>query len=141
MIRADFAAFVITYNRPGILLHTISELCKQTVTPAKIIIVNNGEKLDLDALRCSEEVDLEEHLMGFNSGPADTDFIRRWVFAPNLRNKELHVHVPHWFLITLVIIAASATWVFGKWHFSLRTLLIAATLVAVILPLIIWLSR
>lgn len=70
MIRADFAAFVITFNRPGILYNTIAELCRQTVTPAKILIVNNGEKLDLAALRGVEGVDFEEHMMGFNSGPA-----------------------------------------------------------------------
>jgi GT2 family glycosyltransferase len=70
MIRSDFAAFIITFNRPEILHRTITHLYTQTVAPAKILIVNNGEKLDFSTLSRPEGIDLEEHIMGFNSGPA-----------------------------------------------------------------------
>jgi hypothetical protein len=39
--------------------------------------------------------------------------------------------VPHWFLAVLPAAIAAASWTWGKWRFSLRTLLIATTLVAV----------
>lgn len=41
--------------------------------------------------------------------------------------------VPHWFLVLLGIMVAAAAWRHEKWRFSLRTLLIATTLVAVAL--------
>jgi hypothetical protein len=41
--------------------------------------------------------------------------------------------VPHWFSALLMAMAATAPWI--KWRFSLRTLLIATTLVAVVLGL------
>jgi hypothetical protein len=46
--------------------------------------------------------------------------------------------LPHWFLVILSIAAGVAPWlVFGR--FSLLTLLIATTLVAIVLGLIVWL--
>jgi hypothetical protein len=47
--------------------------------------------------------------------------------------------VPHWFLVLLSATIASAPWVRQlKWRFSLRTLLIAMTLVAVLLGAVVW---
>ena len=48
----------------------------------------------------------------------------------------LSVGVPHWFLIVLAVSFAVLPW--GKWRFSLRTLLIATTLVAVVLGLAVY---
>jgi hypothetical protein len=45
---------------------------------------------------------------------------------------------PHWFLIGLSIAMSGLSWL--RWRFRLRTLLIAMTLVAVVLGLIVWLS-
>jgi hypothetical protein len=50
--------------------------------------------------------------------------------------------VPYWFLVVIAGISAALCgipWV--KWHFSLRTLLIATTLVAVGLGVIVYASR
>jgi hypothetical protein len=47
------------------------------------------------------------------------------------------VGVPYWFAILLVTILTAAPWV--RWRFTLRTLLIATTLIAVALGLIVWL--
>jgi hypothetical protein len=49
------------------------------------------------------------------------------------------VSFPHWFLALLSAAFATAPWL--RWRFSIRTLLIAMTLVAVALGLIAWLSR
>jgi hypothetical protein len=49
------------------------------------------------------------------------------------------VLIPYWFITLLSIVAGTVPWL--RWRFSLRTLLIATTLVAVVLGLIVWLSR
>ena len=55
---------------------------------------------------------------------------------------RIFFHVPHWFGILLfasVATVAAAPWI--RPRFSLRTLLIATTLVAVVLGLIVWVGR
>ena len=52
---------------------------------------------------------------------------------------SFYVDVPHWFLAILLASIATAPWL--RWRFSLRTLLIATTLVAVVLAIIVWMSR
>jgi hypothetical protein len=47
------------------------------------------------------------------------------------------VLLPHWFAVLLIATLATALWI--PWRFSLRTLLIATTLIAVVLGLIVWL--
>jgi hypothetical protein len=54
---------------------------------------------------------------------------------------QLGVSVPHWFLALTCAIMATIPWEPWKWKFSLRTLLIATTLVAVVLGLIVARSR
>jgi hypothetical protein len=46
------------------------------------------------------------------------------------------IYVPHWFLIGLALVLASAPWL--PWRFRLRTLLIAMAALAVMLGLLIW---
>jgi hypothetical protein len=49
---------------------------------------------------------------------------------------ELRFDVPHWFLVLLGMMTAAAAWRHEKWRFSLRTLLIATTLLAVALGIL-----
>jgi hypothetical protein len=49
------------------------------------------------------------------------------------------VSVAYWLLVPLAIVAAVMPW--AGWRFSLRTLLIATTLVAVVLGLAVWAGR
>ena len=49
------------------------------------------------------------------------------------------VLLPHWFDILFVASIAAAPWL--RWRFSLRTLLIATTLVAAVLGLIAWMAK
>jgi hypothetical protein len=53
------------------------------------------------------------------------------------------VLLPHYFLMLVTGIAAALPWLVRRWRwrFSLRTLLIATTLVAVVLGLVVWASR
>jgi hypothetical protein len=48
------------------------------------------------------------------------------------------IAVPYWALVFPLAVFTSAPWL--RWQFSLRTLLIATTLVAVVLGAIVWLS-
>ena len=48
---------------------------------------------------------------------------------------------PHWLPALLSAALAVIPWISRSWRFSLRTLLIAMTLIAVVLGLIVWLSR
>jgi hypothetical protein len=61
-----------------------------------------------------------------------------WVDWSN-RPGVFRVAISHWLLIPLVAALAAATWL--RWRFSLRSLLIATTLVAVGLGLIVWMTR
>jgi len=59
-----------------------------------------------------------------------------------IRQKGGHavIHVPHWFPVVVSVTLATAPWIIQwQWRFSLRTLLIAITLVAIGLGLIVWL--
>jgi branched-subunit amino acid ABC-type transport system permease component len=50
--------------------------------------------------------------------------------------------LPHWFIAGFFAAFAATTWVRQlRWRFSLRTLLIATTLVAVVLGAIVWSIR
>lgn len=49
------------------------------------------------------------------------------------------VQLPYWFLTPLFVMIASTPWL--NWRFSLRTLLVATTLVAAVLGLIVWAVR
>ncbi len=51
---------------------------------------------------------------------------------------DWYLTVPYWFAVGLTITATAAVWL--NWHFSLRTLLIASTVVAVVLGLVVVVS-
>jgi hypothetical protein len=53
----------------------------------------------------------------------------------------LEAVVPHWFLAIITAAIATVFWTSRKWRFSLRTLLIATTLVAVGLGMVVYLAR
>ena len=46
---------------------------------------------------------------------------------------------PHWLLVSLIAVVATLPWL--RWRFSLRTLLVAITLVALVLGIIIATTR
>jgi hypothetical protein len=57
----------------------------------------------------------------------------RWIASLG----DFEVRIPHWLLILPIALVAVAPWI--RWRFTTRTLLIAITLVAVVLGLIVWL--
>ncbi len=48
-------------------------------------------------------------------------------------------YIPHWFVIILAATSGIVPWL--RWHFSLRTLLIATTLIALVLGLAVYAAR
>lgn len=66
-----FAGFIMTYERPEIVLETIEILFAQTLTLEKILIVDNSASFDtqktIETLNDSRVV---YHRVGYNSGPA-----------------------------------------------------------------------
>ena len=89
------------------------------------------------------------------SGPEPASVLRQLNRGPNAEQKTgiplgfaflgrsfgsgVAVVVPYWFLELLAVAAAAAPWLRPPKRFSLHTLLIATTLVAVVLGLIVWL--
>jgi hypothetical protein len=73
----------------------------------------------------------------FTSAPEPQDR-KKWRWEVS-RTGRFFVYLPHWFPVTILTAFAIAPWV--PWRFSLRTLLIATTLVAVVLGLIVWAVR
>jgi hypothetical protein len=52
------------------------------------------------------------------------------------------VYMPHWFLVVGFAVLSAVPWIEHiHWRFTLRTLLIATTLVAIVLGLIVWAVR
>jgi glycosyltransferase involved in cell wall biosynthesis len=69
--RKKFAAFIMTYERPEILLQTVSILQSQSFPPEKILIVDNSESdATKIAIQNLQQSDLEYFKVGYNSGPA-----------------------------------------------------------------------
>ncbi|WP_373056158.1 glycosyltransferase [Zunongwangia sp. H14] len=71
MENEKFAAFVITFERPVILLETLSILKKQTFPPQHILIIDNSIS-DRTEIALKEHISdsLEYYRVGYNSGPA-----------------------------------------------------------------------
>jgi hypothetical protein len=60
-----------------------------------------------------------------------------WTWSPTLKSLQL----PYWVIIFVTAMAAAIPWLGWSNRFSLRTLLIATTLIAVVLGLIAYASR
>lgn len=66
-----FAGFVITYNRPQILVDTLGKLFAQSHPPEFIWVIDNSENLETDhAIASLMDPRIKLHRMGYNSGPA-----------------------------------------------------------------------
>jgi hypothetical protein len=65
-----------------------------------------------------------------------------WHSYATRRNASRGLVVPYWFLVVLAIAFAAPPWIHKlNWRFSLRTLLIATTLLSVLLGLVVWLTH
>jgi GT2 family glycosyltransferase len=63
--------FIITYNRPVILLETVKKLFDQSFPPELIWVIDNSENLETDhALATLGDSRIHYFRMGYNAGPA-----------------------------------------------------------------------
>lgn len=66
-----FAGFIMTYERPTVLAHTITKVFLQSKPPEKLLIVDNSEGLGTRSLIESMNDPRIEYLsLGYNAGPA-----------------------------------------------------------------------
>jgi len=67
----SFAAFIMTYDRPVIIIDTINKLFSQTFPPEKILIVDNSDSfLTRDSIFRLSNAKVEYYKVGYNAGPA-----------------------------------------------------------------------
>jgi GT2 family glycosyltransferase len=67
----QFSAFIMTYERPEIVLNTIQKLFEQTVPPQKILVVDNSASYTTkEAINNLNDTRVEYKRVGYNSGPA-----------------------------------------------------------------------
>ncbi len=57
-------------------------------------------------------------------------------YYDHVANGVVELFVPFWIATSVAAISAAAPWL--RWHFSLRTLLLATTAIAILLGLIVW---
>jgi GT2 family glycosyltransferase len=66
-----FAAFVITKDRPEILILTVQKLLNQSLPPSFVLVIDNGsENITSDMIKQLNDERISHHSVGFNSGPA-----------------------------------------------------------------------
>jgi hypothetical protein len=92
-------------------------------------------RADYQALNRKSANEQEWKLETLKPNPIDKKV--RWFIDSRLILIE--IHFPHWFLVLPIAGIAAVPWI--RWRFTRRTLLIATTLVAVVLGLIVWMAR
>ena len=69
--RSDFAGFIMAYERPEVIEHTLNSIFNQTVIPDKILIVDNSESTRVkDTIHNLNNERIEYFKVGYNAGPA-----------------------------------------------------------------------
>lgn len=68
MSEKKFAAFIVTYNRPDILMDTIQKMLDQTRPPDKLLIVDNNDNYDTKNKLAQLYPNAAHIMVGHNSG-------------------------------------------------------------------------
>jgi GT2 family glycosyltransferase len=67
----NFAAFIITKDRPLELIETIKKLFSQSIPPSYILVVDNGSQTESkDRINVLNDIRILHHSIGYNAGPA-----------------------------------------------------------------------
>ncbi len=111
----------------------------QDTNGISLISVCGRSTLDVTYVTTEDEPGIE-----YYSYPPDPDVeylgIGRVLFMRKPQPGWL-VSVPYWLSMSFIATLAALPWMPWSWRFSLRTLLIATTLVAAVLGTIVWFSR
>jgi hypothetical protein len=106
-------------------------------------VLSLGGRIDLEGFRIRQG-SVPSKLT--SKGPIPDHVTHLFVGRPSFRiisygtsfGTSIGIAAPHWFLLLLCAAFAVVPWNHWKWNFSLRTLLIATTLIAVVLGLAVW---
>lgn len=67
----NFAAFVITKDRPDVLLLTIQKLMNQSLPPSFVLVIDNSSQdLTYEKIKQLNDDRISHHSIGYNAGPA-----------------------------------------------------------------------
>lgn len=71
-----YAAFIITYNRSGIIADTIDRILKQSLPPKKILVIDNSDNKETEKIIMDlKNPILDYYYVGHNSGPSGGAYI------------------------------------------------------------------
>ena len=127
------------YANDQIYYRSTSTLIQVTPSEGVIRITDCSHIADVPGLQMGVgwSFSTEDHLIYDNENANASLFAR--VFRPLDRYGPNAWRIPHWLLVLAAVAVAPIPFVCSK-RFSLRTLLIATTLVAVVLGLIVWVA-
>ena len=78
-----FGGFIITYNRPELLIQTINSVFQQTFPPELLWIIDNSDNVDTEfRFKNFEDKRVRYFRMGYNAGPAGGAKKKDWNFVP-----------------------------------------------------------
>ncbi|MCF4102672.1 glycosyltransferase [Gillisia sp. M10.2A] len=76
MLKTRFAAFVMTFERPDVLVETIKKIQSQSFPPAVVLIVDNSNNYTTqERLQKENLIGIEYLRVGYNSGPAGAAYL------------------------------------------------------------------
>ena len=68
---SDFAAFIMSYERPEVLMKTLKRIEEQTYPPSFILIIDNSESDRVQTkIKSLKREEIKYYRVGYNSGPA-----------------------------------------------------------------------
>ena len=120
---------------------------RQFTSTSGVSVLSAKGRVELWAGQMREVMITEGFIMPHDRVSDINSFAAGWGFVTAVQNSKtspsgltcFRIKTPHWFLFFLLISLASLPWL--RWRFSLRTLLIATTLVAVVLGLVVYFAR
>ena len=108
--------------------------------PSFIIESHNGQLTLMDGLPPRVKWGLLSRKTKFD--PARSATAPVWGFGSSRTGSVFLLFLPHWYVVLLTTVLAALPWIFQvRYRFSIRTLLIATTLVAVVLGLAVYFAK
>ena len=98
-----------------------------------LVVMTVGGEIMAAIMDTSAPIESSFYTGKLESGEAEQYRQPRWRFSP-----PEEIKTPIWFVVAMCGLVAAIPWL--RWRFSLSTLLIATTLVAVVLGLGVWLA-
>jgi hypothetical protein len=132
-VRSYYANDQIYFRSASILIQITPSQGAVRITDCSVVAALPGLQMGI-----GWSFNTEDHLIYENEIGSDSLFAR--VFRKLERPAPITWLIPHWLLVLAAVTVAPTPFVWPN-HVSLRTLLIATTLVAIGLGLIVWAAR